>query len=64
MLKQCAVDVVIGGVTIDEAIQEDSVEWEAPVVRRGEVVAFVVGPFSPVFGGVGSCFVFVQVVVH
>lgn len=44
MLEGGAICIVVGRVAVDEAIQEEGVEWEAPVGRRG--VILVVPPFT------------------
>ena len=38
MFEGGTIGIIVGGVAIDEAIKEEGVEWEAPVVRRGIVV--------------------------
>lgn len=62
VLELCSVHVIIGGVTVDEAIHKKRVEWESPV-RRGGMVG-VVGPFSPVMCRICGGLVLVQVVLQ
>lgn len=61
MFKQSAVDVIVGRVAVDEAIEKESIERKAPVLwRRSEGVVL---PFSAVVKRMDSVLVGVQVVV-
>ena len=62
MFEECAINVVVRGISIDESVKEQCIEREAPVLRRRSV--FVVCPFSRVFQRVDCLLISIQIVVH
>lgn len=54
-----SVCIIIGRISINEAIQHDGVEWHPPI-GRGWLEDMVL-PFTPVVKGIGSCLIGVEV---
>lgn len=61
MFKEGAINVIVGRVAVDEAIEEKSVERKAPVLGGG--IEFVVLPHTGVLEWVDGVLVRVQIVV-
>lgn len=60
MLKEGAIDVVVGRIAIDKPIEEKRIDWEPPVFWGREVS--VIRPFAPVLGRISRVLVFVEVI--
>lgn len=64
VFEQCAVNIIVGRVAVDEAIQEESIEWESPVVWGRMIFSRVIWPFSPVIRRICCGLVLVEVVIQ
>lgn len=53
------VNVIVGGISIDKSVQEESVERKPPVSRRGSIL--VPGPLSPVVEGIDGSLVLIEI---
>lgn len=62
VLEESSIDVVVLGVTVDEAVQEKGIYRKPPVIRRREIC--VIRPVDPVICRVGRGLVLVEVVLE
>lgn len=62
VLELCAVDVIICGVAVDKAIEEERIERKSPVIWGGMIFSFVIWPFTPILCRVCCRLILVEVV--